>query len=256
MLLAIDVGNSHMVIGVFEGREIVHHWRVNTNRQSTGDELAATFHALLGMESMSFADLNDMIIASVVPPMQSSWLTFAKKYLDKTPLLVDETMRTGMRILIDTPGEVGADRIVNAVAAYDQYATALIVVDFGTAITFDCISRQGDYLGGAIAPGLAISLDALGRRTSKLPRVDISSPPDKAIGTDTVAAIKSGILFGYGAMVEGLVRRLKEEMLPRNPKVIATGGMAGIIAPYAPSIETVEPILTLKGLRILYERNR
>jgi len=151
---------------------------------------------------------------------------------------------------------VGADRIVNSLAGFEMFHTALIIVDFGTAITFDCVSGKGEYLGGAIAPGLAISLEALGRRTAKLPRVDISTPPPQAIGTNTVDAIKSGILIGYGGMIEELVRRIRSEMQPENPTVIATGGMAGLIAPYAPAIEKVLPMLTLDGLRLLHERNR
>jgi type III pantothenate kinase len=157
--------------------------------------------------------------------------------------------------MIDNPDEVGDDRIVNAVAAFDKYHTALIIVDFGTAITFDCVSGRGEYLGGIITPGVAISLDALSSRTAKLPRVDITIPPAQAIGTNTVDAIKSGIMFGYGGLVEELVRRIKAEMAPQIPRVIATGGMAPLIAPHAPSIEVVEPMLTLEGLRLLHERN-
>jgi type III pantothenate kinase len=256
MLLAIDVGNSHIVIGVYEGREIVHHWRINTNRNSTGDEIAALFQSLFTMERLSFSEISDVIIASVVPPMQSAWLTFTKKYLDKIPLFVDETIVSGIKILTDNPSEVGADRIVNSVAAFNKYKTSLIVVDFGTATTFDCVSKNGDYIGGIISPGLAISLDALGEKASKLPRIDISTPPPKVIGTSTVSAMKSGILYGYGSLVEGLIQLIKNEFTPEIPKVVSTGGMAGIIAPYAKSIETVEPLLTLDGLRILHERNR
>ncbi|MDH5298927.1 MAG: type III pantothenate kinase, partial [Desulfobulbaceae bacterium] len=214
MLLAIDVGNSHMVIGLFKDDRLRYHWRVNTNRDSTGDELAALFHSLFALEELTFEHVHGIIIASVVPPMQSAWTTFSRKHLELDPLFVNETVAAGMVIRTDNPAEVGADRIVNGVAAYHRYQTALIVVDFGTATTFDCISEQGEYLGGAIAPGLAISLDALGKRTAKLPRVDISTPPDKAIGTNTVAAIKSGILLGYGGLVDGLVKHIKAEMAP------------------------------------------
>ncbi len=256
MLLAIDVGNSHIVIGVYEGNEIVHHWRINTNRNSTGDEIAALFQSLFSMEKLAFSSISDVIIASVVPPMQTAWLTFTKKYLDKIPFFVDETIDYGIKVLTDNPAEVGADRIVNSVAGFSKYKKPLIIVDFGTANTFDCVSNKGDYIGGIITPGLAISLDALGKRASKLPRVDISTPPQKIIGTSTISAMKSGILYGYGSLVEGLIQHIKTEYAPEIPKVISTGGMAGVIAPYAKSIETVEPLLTLEGLRILYERNK
>ncbi|MBU0483846.1 MAG: type III pantothenate kinase [Proteobacteria bacterium] len=255
MLLAIDVGNTHTVIGLFKKKELFHHWRVKTDPANTADELASQFYSLFAMEKINFSQIKGVIIASVVPPMQYAWTNFSQKHLSLQPLQVDSTIRTGMKILIDTPSELGADRIVNSVAAYARYHTALVVVDFGTAITFDCVSATGDYLGGAIAPGLSISLEALGKRTAKLPRVDISSPPDNPIGTNTVAAIKSGVLFGYGGMVEGLIARIKEQFQPETPTVIATGGMAAIIAPYAPSIEAVSPMLTLEGLRILYEKN-
>jgi type III pantothenate kinase len=171
-------------------------------------------------------------------------------------LVVNDKLNTGIKVCIDNPGEVGADRIVNAVAAYFEFKTALVIIDFGTAITWDCVSAKGEYLGGIIAPGLSISMEALGSRTAKLPQVDISTPPTTAIGTNTVAAIKSGILFGYGAMVDGLVQRVKKELEPDIPHTIATGGMARMIAPYAESIDHVDPMLTLKGLRILHERNK
>jgi len=256
MLLAVDVGNSHMVIGVFDDKQLRCHWRVKTDPASTVDELASLFHCLFIMEDIRFSDISGVIIASVVPPMQFAWASFTRKYLNAAPLLVDNKLDTGIPILIENPAEVGADRIVNSVAGYAKYGTALIIVDFGTAITLDCVSVRGEYLGGVIAPGLAISMEALGSRTSKLPRVDISTPPAHAIGTNTVDAIKSGILYGYAGLIEGLIKRIREQMAPETPKVIATGGMAGLIAPYTESIETVEPMLTLEGLRLLYERNR
>ena len=255
MLLTIDVGNSHLVIGLFKESALRYHWRVNTNRNSTGDELAALFHSLLILEKLTFEHIHGIIIASVVPTMQAAWVHFSRRHLELDPIFVDNNIDTGMPILIDNPSEAGADRIVNAIAAYEKHKTALIVVDFGTAITFDCISAKGEYLGGAIAPGMAISLDALSKQTARLPRVDISTPADKAIGTNTVTAIKSGILFGYGGMVDGLITRLKEEMAPAEVKVLATGGMAGLVAPYAPSIEEMEPMLTLEGLRLIHERH-
>ncbi len=255
MLLAVDVGNSHMVIGLFTEEKLTHHWRVKTDRKSTPDELAALFHSLFNVHHISFTDISDVILASVVPTMQAAWVEFTQQHFNQKAVLVDSGMETGMKVLTDNPAEVGADRIVNAVAGYTRFKKALIIVDFGTAITLDCVSEHGEYLGGAIAPGLAISLDALSGQTAKLPRVDISTPPVSAMGTNTVEAIKSGLLYGFGGMVEGLINRIKEEFHPISPMVISTGGMASLISPYAPSIEEVIPMLTLEGLRLLHARN-
>ncbi|MDG4476104.1 type III pantothenate kinase [Thiovibrio frasassiensis] len=256
MLLAVDIGNTHMVIGVFSGPSLRCHWRVKTDKGSTVDELAAIFHTLFTMEGLQFNDISDTIISSVVPSMQAAWAAFATRYLHTAPLVVGgDTVLTTMQVLIDNPAEIGADRLVNAVAAYDRFKCPLIVVDFGTAITWDCVSGAGEYLGGAIAPGLSIAMEALGSRTAKLPQVDISTAPDAPIGTNTVAAIKSGILFGYGGMVDGLIRRLREQMAPELPQTVATGGMAALIAPYTTSLDHVDPMLTLNGLRLLHERN-
>jgi type III pantothenate kinase len=244
-----------MVIGVFTGQNLRCHWRIKTDRSSTVDELAAIFHGLFVMEGLRFQDARHVIIASVVPVMQAAWTEFARKYLNTTPLVVGNNVRASMPVCIDNPAEIGADRLVNAVAAHAEYGGCLIIVDFGTAITWDCVSARGEYLGGAIAPGLAISMEALGNRTARLPQVDISIPPAAAIGTSTVAAIKAGILFGFGGMVDGLVRRIKEELAPEVPRTIATGGMAFLIAPYAAGIDHVDPMLTLKGLRLLHEQN-
>ncbi len=256
MLMAVDVGNTHTVIGLFEGDTLICHWRVRTEITNTADELAATIHGLFALKHLKFTDVSSMVLASVVPPIQAAWRNLSLNFFSFEPLMISRHLDTGLKIKADNPAEVGADRIVNSVAAFDKYASALIIVDFGTAITFDCVSGKGEYIGGIITPGLSISLDALGRRTAKLPRVDITSPPPQAIGTNTVDAIKSGILFGYGGLVEELLKRIKREMTPESPKVIATGGMAPLIAPYAPSIEAVEPMLTLEGLRLLHERNR
>jgi len=256
MLQAVDIGNTHMVIGVFTGPNLRCHWRIKTDKGSTVDELAAIFHGLFAMEGLRFNDISDTIISSVVPTMQATWTTFATRYLETAPLMVgSDKVQTGMPVLIDNPAEIGADRLVNAVAAYARFKSALIVVDFGTAITWDCVSGAGEYLGGAIAPGLSIAMEALGSRTAKLPQVDISTPPAAAIGTNTVAAIKSGILFGYGGMVDGLIRRLREQMGPELPQAVATGGMATLIAPYTTSIDHVDSMLTLTGLQLLHERN-
>lgn len=256
MLLAVDIGNTNTVAGLYKEKNLVHQWRLRTDRHITADELAARIHGLFAMQQLTLASVNAAIIASVVPPLTATWSAFCKKYPAVTPLLVNDNLNTGIPIRTANPAEVGADRIVNSVAAYERYKKALIVVDFGTAITFDCVSQKGEYLGGAIAPGIAISLDALGKRTAKLPRVDISQPPGNAIGIDTVTAMRSGILFGYGGLVEGLLQRIKQEFAPDTPKVLATGGMAELITPYTPSIEELDPMLTLEGLRLLHERNK
>lgn len=255
VLLAIDVGNSHTVCGIFRKQELLWHWRLKTDRKKTADELAACFHTFLTMQGLHFTDISAAILASVVPTQLLAWRDFCKAR--KWPLVVvDKTIsKCGMEIKTDHPAEVGADRIVNAVAAFTRFKQAVIVVDFGTAITFDCVSSANEYLGGVIVPGIAISLDALSSNTAKLPRVDISTPPAQVIGGNTVDAIKSGLLFGYGSLVDGLVRRIKKEYLPEDPVVIATGGMAEIIAPYADSILHTDCMLTLKGLQLLYEEN-
>ena len=255
MLLAIDVGNSQTVCGIFKQGSLLCHWRLKTDREKTADELAARFLSLFAMQDIHFKDISGVIIASVVPTQQQAWQEFSFKYTGCTPLLVNTpTLKSGIKIATDNPAEVGADRIVNAVAAFEQYNKSCIVVDFGTAITFDCISAKGEYLGGAIMPGMSISLDALSNRTAKLPRVDISIPPQKAIGANTVDAIRSGLLFGYGAMVDGLIKKLSAEFT-ETPQVIATGGMAELISAYTESIQIVDPMLTLKGLSLLHEKN-
>ncbi len=255
MLLAIDVGNTHTVFGLYQGTALQCHWRVRTDRQTTADELAVQFNSLLHLQNVPINSIDQAIIASVVPTMQAALVSYINRYLDITPAIVDHRHTAGMRILIDSPSDVGADRIVNAVAARDKYGVPAVVVDFGTAITFDCVSREGHYIGGAIAPGMAIALEALSARTAKLPRVDISKTAPSAIGTNTENAIRSGMLFGYGGMVEGLLGEIKKSLAPAGPlQVIATGGMAELIAPYAPSIQTVDPHLTLEGLRILHAK--
>ncbi len=255
MLLAIDVGNSQTVCGVFNRGNLFCHWRLKTDRDKTADELAAGFLSLFAMQNIRFKEITGVIIASVVPTQQQAWQDFSRRYAECSPMVINgQSLETGIKISMDNPGEVGADRIVNAVAAFEQYRKSAIVVDFGTAITFDCISNQGEYLGGAILPGMSISLDALAARTAQLPRIDISSPPKKAIGTNTVDAIKSGLLYGYGAMVDGLIGKLSAEFAD-CPQVIATGGMAELISQYSESIQDVDPMLTLKGLYLLYENN-
>ena len=256
MLLAIDVGNSQTVCGVFNKDNLLCQWRLKTDREKTADELAARFLPLFTMQNIEFKDISGVIIASVVPTQQQAWQEFSNRYTKCAPLLVHgNTLNTGITIVTDNPAEVGADRIVNAVAAFEKFGKSCIVVDFGTAITFDCISARGEYLGGAILPGIGISLDALANRTAKLPRVDISIPVQNAIGTNTVDAIKSGLLFGYGAMVDGLIKKLSAEFA-ETPQVIATGGMSELIGAYTESIQIIDPTLTLKGLYLLHEKNK
>ena len=262
MLLCVDVGNSHTVSGVFKGNQILQRWRLKSDRNRTIDELAIRYHSLFQMSNLSFGDITGFIVAGVVPTLETSWLGFAEQYLapalQSEPLVVTHETDTGIAILIDNPKEVGADRIVNAVAAHDRFHNDLIVIDFGTAITFDCVTRNKEYRGGVIMPGIAISLDALASRTAKLPRVDINRAPAKAIGTNTVDAIRSGVLHGYGGMIDRMVEKLGAELAPDNDSidVIATGGMGNLIAPYSTVIAEADPLLTLTGLRLIYERNK
>ena len=238
MLLAVDVGNSHTVSGVFAGDRLVAEWRLKSDRDRTGDELAIRYHTLFQIATIDPAAITGFVVASVVPTLETAWLAYAGRYLAgrlrAEALAVSHTTRTGIRIGTENPSEVGADRIVNAVAAWQRFAAPLIVIDFGTAITFDCVSGDREYLGGAILPGLGISLDALAARTAKLPRVDIDRPPQSVIGRTTVEAIRSGLLVGTGGMVDRMVVRLAAELTgDRNTvQVIGTGGMAHLVAPY------------------------
>ncbi len=254
MLLVIDVGNSNTVLGLYDGQDLKQDWRVGTDKSRTVDEYAMLINDLFRLSELKFSDLSAVIVSSVVPPMLNTVEGLCKKYFKLTPYVVGPGIKTGMPILYDNPKEVGADRIVNAVAAYERWKCSLIVVDFGTATTFDVISAAGEYLGGAISPGVAISADALFERASKLPRVEFCRPP-QIIAKNTVNSMQAGIFFGYVGLVEGIVARIKKE-LPTAPKIIATGGLAGPIAAATKVIDVVDPYLTLEGLRILYERNR
>ena len=254
MLLVIDVGNSNTVLGLYAGEELKKDWRVGTDKYRTVDEYAMLINDLFRLSGFEFSDLSDVIVSCVVPPMLNILEKLCQKYFQMTPYVVGPGMDTGMPIAYDDPREVGADRIVNAVAAYEQCRGALIVVDFGTATTFDVISADGSYQGGAIAPGVGISAEALFERASKLPRVEFSRPP-QIIAKNTVNSMQAGIFYGYVGLVEGIVSRMKTEMADL-PKVIATGGLAAPIAAATDSIDLVEPFLTLEGLRILYQRNR
>ncbi len=253
MLLAIDVGNTHTTIGLFQNRRLVADWRLRTDRRQTADELAASLHGLFELRQRSLADVRAAVVASVVPSFKLALDSFFEHYLGLHPLYVTAEPVGGMTVRTQFPAEVGADRIVNALAARHKYGFPAVIVDFGTAITFDCVNGDGDYIGGAILPGMALAVDALAARTAKLPRIDLGERPTTAIGTDTVSAIRAGILFGYGGMVEALLSRITAEMQPSSPAIVATGGMAQVIAPYAPSITTIDPHLTLDGLLLYHE---
>lgn len=258
MLLAIDVGNTNIVLGVFAGRRLTHSWRLATSRQRTSDELGLMVSELLDRAGIKPSRISGVVLASVVPPLTGTTIEMCRRYLGTDPLNLEPGVDTGMPVRYEHPDEVGADRIVNGMAAYEQFGrarrTPLIVVDFGTATTFDAISADGEYLGGAICPGIGISADALFQRAARLPRIDVQKPA-RAIGRTTVTSMQAGLFFGYVGMVEGLVRRIREELGGRA-YCVATGGLADVIAPETRVVDTVAPDLTLHGLRLLWERNR
>jgi type III pantothenate kinase len=254
MLLVIDVGNTNTVIGLYEGDQLAQNWRIATVASRTQDEYAMLLHELLCFAGVSFNAIRDIIVSSVVPPTSFAIEGLCRKYFGRAPYLVGPGTKTGMPILYDNPREVGADRIVNAVAAYNRWPRSLIVVDFGTATTFDFITAKGQYQGGAIAPGLRIGAESLFEHASKLPRVEIARPA-QVVAKNTVSSMQAGLLFGYVGLVEGIIARMKQE-LREDPLVVATGGLAALIACETESIDEVDPFLTLEGLRLLYARNK
>ena len=253
MLLVVDVGNTQTHLGLFEGDALQEQFRFATVRDSTADELGAALRNLLALRSLSFAVIDASIVSSTVPRLAPEWTRMAERYLGHKMPAVGPGVRTGMPIRMDNPREVGADRLVNAVAAYERTESACIVVDFGTAITYDAVSQEGAYLGGIIAPGVEISMEALTERAAKLPKIDLIAPRS-LIGKSTVDAIRAGVIYGFAAQVDGIVERMRDE-LGAETEAIATGGLAASIVPYCETIDDLDPELTLTGLRIIHERN-
>jgi type III pantothenate kinase len=254
MLLVVDVGNTNTVLGLFDGDQLVHDWRIRTVVDHTVDEYGMLIYNLYKTSRISSRKIQDIIISCVVPPMLNILEPLCQKYFNLKPLIVGPGVKTGMPIFYDNPKEVGADRIVNAVAGYEKYKKDLIIVDFGTATTFDYVSEKGEYMGGCISPGIMISSDALFERAAKLPRVELSKPKS-IVAKDTVSSMQAGIMYGYAGLVDGICDRMKAEV-KSNPLVVATGGLAKIVAPETKSINVVDEMLTLEGLRIIYLRNR
>lgn len=254
MLLALDAGNTNITIGVFDGPKLTHRWRLRTVHEQTEDEWGILLRNLFSLESLDLREVDGVIIASVVPPLNPTLAGMTRRYFHREPLFVNHETRTGLTILYDNPREVGADRIVNAVAAFEKYGAPCVVVDLGTAITFDCVTAKAEYLGGIICAGIGISIDALFSRTAKLPKVDFREP-DKLIGTNTVASIQSGLWYGAIGLIDGITERLVAEMGPET-RAIATGGQARLITPGSRFLKHADEDLTLAGLELIWRRNR
>lgn len=253
MLLVIDVGNTNIVLGIFKDQELVDHWRVSTDRLRTTDEYGVLIRHLFYLNGVNSEEIDAIIISSVVPPVMPTLERMCQRYFGLTPLVIGPGVKTGMDIKYDNPREVGADRIVNAVAAYEKFGGPVIIIDFGTATTFCAVDKKGTYLGGAICSGIGISTDALVQRTAKLPRIEVVQA-EKVICRNTVESMQAGVFYGFVGQVDGIVSRMRKE-LGCKAKVVATGGLAVIVAPATDAIDVVEPMLTLEGLKIIYDRN-
>jgi type III pantothenate kinase len=252
VLLAVDVGNTQTHLGAFDGERLVEHWRFQTRAGATGDELAERIGGLLALSGLGLADLDAVCVSSVVPPLGTQYEQLTERYLEADCLTIGPGVKTGMPIRIDNPLEVGADRLVNSIAAYERFQSACVVVDFGTGINIDAVSAEGEYLGGAIGPGLEVSLTALIDRAARIPRIDLAAP-ETAIGRSSRAAIQSGFVFGFAGLIDGVVGRIEEEL--GEPRLLATGGLAHVVVPFTETIDEVDDMLTLKGLHLIHERN-
>jgi len=254
VLLVVDVGNTQTHFGAYDGDELVEHWRFATVRESTSDELGAALRSLLALRELGFEDIDASIVSSTVPVLRPEWTAMAARYLGHAMPVVGPGVRTGMPIRIDNPRELGADRLVNAVAAYDTVGGPVIVVDLGTALTFDIVSADGEYVGGIISPGVEISLEALTARAAAIPKIDLD-PPRALIGKSTADAVRSGVVYGFASQVDGMITRLRAE-LGASTRAIATGGLAPAIVPFCETLDEIDDLLTLRGLRLIWERNQ